>query len=307
MGTPDYAVPALDALVAAGHELVCVYSQPARRSGRGRNFEPSAVESRARALGLSMRTSRTLKSAEESAAFAALKADAAVVVAYGLILPRAVLAAPRLGCINAHASLLPRWRGAAPIERALMAGDTETGVTIMRMAEGLDTGPILLERRVPIAPDTTAGTLRERLALLSAELLLEALDGLARGSIAPAPQDETTACYAVKLTPADERLDWRRPAVELERFVRALNPRPGAHFVHRGERIKLWATEPTSTIGYATPGTVLDDGLLIACAGGSALRLIQVQRPGRKTMTVDALLRGYPISKGEVLECPAIG
>jgi methionyl-tRNA formyltransferase len=307
MGTPDYAVPSLDALVAAGHDLVCVYSQPARPTGRGQRLEPSPVEARARALGLMVRTPRSLKPAEESVAFAALRLDAAVVVAYGLILPPAVLAVPRLGCINAHASLLPRWRGAAPIERAIMAGDTETGVTIMQMAEGLDTGPMLLARRLPIAPDATAGALRDQLAALSAALLVEALDGLERHGLEPVRQDDSAACYAAKLTPDDERLDWRRPAIELERLIRALYPRPGAYFVHRGARIKVWAAEAITRTSGATPGTVLDDGLLIACAEGSALRPHQLQRPGRKTMPVDALLRGYPMPKGEVLECPAIG
>lgn len=306
MGTPDYAVPALDALVAAGHQLVCVYSQPPRPSGRGRRLEPSPVESRARALGLEVRTPRTLKSPEESAAFGALGPDAAVVLAYGLILPRAILAAPWLGCLNAHASLLPRWRGAAPIERAIMAGDHETGIAIMQMAEGLDTGPVLLERRVPIATDATGGRLREQLALLSAELLLEALDGLLEGTMSPRPQQETAASYAAKLGPVDERIDWRRPAIELERLVRALNPRPGAHFVYRGERVKVLAADLGAPRDRATPGTVLDDGLMIACADGGTLRLTLLQRPGRNIMAVDALLRGYPISKGEVLECPAI-
>lgn len=305
MGTPAYALPSLEALVAAGHELACVYSQPPRPTRRGQRLEPSAVEARARALGLEVRTPRSLRPLDEALAFAALGADAAVVVAYGLILPPAVLAAPRLGCINAHASLLPRWRGAAPIERAIMAGDAETGVTIMRMAEGLDTGPMLLSRRVPIAADTTAGALRERLSLLSAALLIEALDGLARGVLTPTPQDDVAASYAAKLTPADERLDWRRPADELERLVRALNPKPGAHFMHRGERIKVWVAETFDRADGVAPGTVLDDRLLIACADGSALRPLRLQRPGRNAMPVEALLRGYPIQKGEVIECPA--
>ncbi len=305
MGTPDFAVPSLDALVAAGHQIACVYSQPPRPSGRGQRLEPSAVEARARALGLMVRTPRSLKPAEESAAFSALTVDAAVVVAYGLILPRAVLAAPRLGCINAHASLLPRWRGAAPIERAIMAGDRETGVTIMQMAEGLDTGPMLLARHVPIGPDETAGALRQRLAELSATLLIEALDGLSHGTIVAVPQDDATARYAAKLLPSDERLDWRQPASELVRATRALSPRPGAHFLHRDERIKVLAAEVVERADDAAPGTVLDDGLLIACAIGGAFRPTVLQRPGRKPMAVQALLRGYEIAKGEVLECPA--
>ncbi|MGD9537641.1 MAG: methionyl-tRNA formyltransferase [Alphaproteobacteria bacterium] len=305
MGTPDYAVPSLDALVAAGHEVVCAYSQPPRRAGRGKHLVPSPVEARARALGIEVRCPVSLKPPGEAEAFAALGADAAIVVAYGLILPRAVLKAPRLGCLNAHASLLPRWRGAAPIERAIMAGDQETGVAIMQMDEGLDTGPVLLERRIAIAPGMTAGALRDLLAALSATLLIEALDGLARGALTATPQDGTAACYAAKLRPEEEPLDWRLPATELERLVRALNPRPGAHFAHRGERIKVWTAEMLADARGATPGTVLDDRLLVACGEGSALRPTILQRPGRKPMPADELLRGYPIARGEVLSCPA--
>jgi methionyl-tRNA formyltransferase len=301
MGSPAFALPALDAL-AERHRVVAVYSQPPRPSGRGRRIEPPAVEARARALGLEVRSPRSLRPAAEAAAFAALGADAAIVVAYGLLLPPPFLEAPRLGCLNAHASLLPRWRGAAPIERAIMAGDAETGVTIMRMAEGLDTGPMLLAARVPIGPAETGGSLRAMLSALSATLLLEALDKLAAGALVATAQDERLACHAAKLTPADEQLDWCLRADALERRVRALHPAPGAFLERRGERIKVFAAEVLGGARAGTlPGCVVDSRFAIACGEGTALRPLVLQRPGRKALGLDEFLRGYGVPDGEVL------
>ncbi|MBM3482584.1 MAG: methionyl-tRNA formyltransferase [Alphaproteobacteria bacterium] len=302
MGSPAYAVPTLDALIEAGHRVSAVYCQPPRPAGRGHRLEPSPVEGRARALGLAVRSPKSLKSPEETEAFGALALDAAVVVAYGLLLPPAILAAPRLGCLNAHASLLPRWRGAAPIERAIMAGDAETGVTIMQMEQGLDTGPILLTRHVPIACDTIGGALREALSRLSASLMIEALEGLATGSLVNEAQDDTQATYAPKLTSAEERLDWARPAAALERVVRAFSPRPGAYLVWQAERIKVFGAEVLEQAHtQAEPGTVLDNRLLIACEGGGALRPLSLQRPGRKALALDEFLRGCNVPKGSRL------
>jgi len=302
MGSPAYAVPSLDALIEAGHVIKAVYCQPPRPAGRGQRLEASPVEQRARARGLEVRTPKNLKSQEEVASFEALTLDAAIVVAYGLILPPAILAAPRLGCLNAHASLLPRWRGAAPIERAIMAGDAETGVTIMQMDQGLDTGAMLATQRVPISSESTGGALRDELASLSATMLVDALDRLAAGTLTATPQDGAQASYAPKLTSADERLDWSRDANALERLVRALHPRPGAHFVWNGERIKVFAA---GAIGHMSadvpPGTVLDDRLAIACDKG-ALRPLQLQRPGRKALALDDFLRGCAMPKGTRLE-----
>jgi methionyl-tRNA formyltransferase len=298
MGTPDFAVPCLDALLAAGHEIAAVYTQPPRPAGRGGKPRPSPVQQAAERHGLPVRTPPSLKGVEEPAAFAALKLDGAVVVAYGLILPKAILVAPRLGCLNVHASLLPRWRGAAPIQRAIMAGDKETGATIMQMDEGLDTGPMLLREPIPIAEDDTAGTLHDKLAVLGARLIAAALEGLAAGRLTATPQPAEGVSYAAKLTRADEALDWRKPARELARQVRALSPRPGAWFMARGERIKLLAAE--SLAGEGAPGTVLDDRLTVACGSG-ALRLLQLQRAGRGPMAADDLLRGFLLPKGTAL------
>jgi methionyl-tRNA formyltransferase len=301
MGTPDFAVPALDALLAAGHEVAAVYSQPPRQAGRGKKLRPSPVQQAAERHGLEVRTPPSLKSAEEPAAFAALKLDAAVVVAYGLILPKPVLSAPRLGCLNIHASLLPRWRGAAPIQRAIMAGDHETGVTIMQMDAGLDTGPMLLSEPIPIADDETAGTLHDRLAALGARLIVTALDGLAAGKLRATPQPTEGAVYAAKLTRADEIIDWRKSAADIARQARALSPTPGAWFMAKGERIKLLATRLVEESGE--PGAVLDDQLTIACGGG-ALRPLQLQRAGRGPMAAADFLRGFPLPKGVQLALP---
>ena len=295
MGTPPFAACALAALVAAGHEIACVYSQPPRPAGRGQREARSAVHDWAAAHGLQVRTPARLRDPDEQAAFAALHADVAVVAAYGLILPRPVLDAPRLGCINIHASLLPRWRGAAPIQRAILAGDRLSGVTIMRMEEGLDTGPMLLRAEVEIGPATTAGALHDTLAECGARLVVEALARLAAGDLPATPQPEAGVTYAAKIVRDEARLDWSRPAAELERAVRAFNPVPGAFFDLAGERIRILAAMPVP--GRGEPGTVLDDALTIACGEG-ALRALSVQRAGRGAMDAAAFLRGRKVPAG---------
>lgn len=298
MGSPDFSVPALAALLDAGHDIVAVYSQPPRPAGRGHKEKPSAVHAFALEHGLTVHTPVSLKGEDEQAALAALGADACVVVAYGLLLPKAVLEAPKLGCFNVHASLLPRWRGAAPIERAIMAGDEETGVSIMQMDEGLDTGPVLLNGKIPILATTTAETLHDALSGLGARLMLEALEGLASGALTPAPQAEDGVSYASKLRKAEGRLDWHRPAVELERQVRALNPRPGVWFEHDGNRIKVLAAEVTNEAGRSEEaGTVVDGALSVACGEGK-LRLLRLQRAGKGTQAATEFLHGYTIEKG---------
>lgn len=303
LGTPGFAVPILEALLKAGHAVACVYSQPARPAGRGHRPQASPVAVAAAKAGISVRTPAKLDAAE-AAAFRTLDLDAAVVAAYGLILPEAVLSAPRLGCLNVHASLLPRWRGAAPIERAILAGDTETGVTIMQMDQGLDTGAILLASAVPITAETTAESLHDRLAELGSRLIVEALAARAAGTLTPVPQPQAGITYAKKLDRGEGRLDWRRPASELDRVVRALNPAPGVWFEQAGERIKLLAARPVAGRPHAAPGTVLDDRLTVACGTG-AVRLARLQRPGRAPQEVELFLRGHPIPAGTVLPCPA--
>ena len=317
MGSPDFAVPSLDALVAAGHDIACAYTQPPRPAGRGNADQKTAVHRRADALGIEVRCPKSLKPPEEQARFAALDADLAVVAAYGLILPRPILEAPKGGCINVHASLLPRWRGAAPIQRAILAGDAVTGVTIMRMEQGLDTGPMLLKREMP-ADRKTAGQLTDELATLGAEALVEWLEHPA----APTPQPDEGVTYAHKIDKAEARIDWRRSAVEIERQVRAFAPAPGAWFEAEGERIKLLEADmalnsrhPRESGGPASTdpreeerdsrfrgndGLVLDDSLLIQCGDG-AIRATKVQRAGRGIMTPGELLRGFPIPAGTIL------
>jgi len=302
MGTPDFAVPVLDALVAAGHELAAVYSQPPRPTGRGHKTQASPVQARAEALGIPVRHPVSLKPEEEKAAFAALGLDAAVVFAYGLILPRAILDAPRLGCLNVHGSLLPRWRGAAPIQRALLAGDAETGVTIMQMDAGLDTGAMLLKGVVPIGPDATAQSLFDQVTALGAELILPALDGVASGTLTPEPQPEAGVTYAAKLTREEGVLDFRQDIATLDRKIRALNPWPGVWFEYQGERIKLLAASIED--GQGVPGTVIDHDLGIACGTG-VLRPILLQRPGRGPVERRAFLNGTKIEPGVILPCPA--
>jgi methionyl-tRNA formyltransferase len=300
MGTPDFAAVILDALIGAGHRVTCVYSQPPRPAGRGQRLQPSPVQSLAERHGIAVHTPTRLRDAQAAAEFAAVDADVAIVAAYGLILPPAILAAPRSGCLNVHASLLPRWRGAAPVQRAILAGDRETGITIMRMDEGLDTGAILLQRAMPIGPETTGGTLTEALAALGGVLIVEALDRL--GALKPTPQPESGVTYAKKLSRDEARLDWRLPAERLERQVRAFDPRPGAYFLVGDERIRVLAAEAEG--GSGPPGTVLDERLSIACGFG-VLRPTRLQRAGRGAMETQALLRGFALPPGTILPCPA--
>ena len=290
MGSPDFAVPSLDALAGAGHEIACVYTQPPRPAGRGKGEQKTAVHRRAEALGFEVRCPKSLRNADEQARFAALDADLAIVAAYGLILPRPILEAPRGGCINVHASLLPRWRGAAPIQRAILAGDAMTGVTIMHMEEGLDTGPMLLKRETPVGRKT-AGELTEELAELGARALLDWLGNPAP----PVPQPDEGVTYAKKVDKAEAQVDWSRSAEEIERQVRAFAPAPGAWFEANGERVKLLETEAGG--GSGTPGEVVDDELTIACGSGT-VRPVRVQRAGRGVMTPRELLRGFPIPRG---------
>ncbi len=298
MGTPDFAVPSLAALLDAGHDIAAVYTQPPRPAGRGHRERCSPVHEVADARGLEVRTPASLKGADEQAAFAALSLDAAIVVAYGLILPKPVLDAPRLGCLNVHASLLPRWRGAAPIHRAILAGDRETGVTIMQMDEGLDTGTMLLRRAVPIDDGTTLAGLHDRLAELGAELVVETLARAAAGELEATPQPAEGVTYAAKIGPEDGRIDWS-DADRVGRQVRALSPRPGAWFEFAGERLKVHAVEAAPGAGEA--GTVLDGRLTVACAAGGAVRLLRLQRPGKAPMDAEALLRGFAIPEGSRL------
>lgn len=299
MGSADFSLPTLAALLAAGHRLVAVYTQPPRPAGRGHKPRLSPVHRYAEEHGLAVHKPVSLKSPEEQASFRALGLDAAVVAAYGLILPQPILDAPRLGCLNVHGSLLPRWRGAAPIQRAILAGDSESGVTIMQMDRGLDTGPIFCAEAVPITATTTASELHDTLADLGAWMMVDVLAGVATGTLRAAPQPAEGATYASKLERDEGRLDWTQPAAALERLVRALNPAPGVWFEHADERIKVLA----ASLGAAAdqpPGTVIDERLTVACGEGS-LRLLQVQRAGRAPMTADALLRGYALPAGSRL------
>jgi methionyl-tRNA formyltransferase len=299
MGTPPFAARALEALIAAGHDIAAVYSQPPRPAGRGHKLVKSATHALAETHGIEVRTPERLKSAEEHARFAALDLDLAVVAAYGLILPKAILDAPRHGCFNIHASLLPRWRGAAPIQRAVLAGDSETGITIMRMDVGLDTGPMLLKRAVSIGRWTNAAGLTEDLAALGGAMIVEALRLLAEGALVETPQPEDGVTYAAKLVRSEGVIDWTEPAVVLDRKVRALNPWPGATFTVRGERMKL--LEAAIQFRRGPPGTVLDpapDGSPIVACGENALKLEQVQRPSRSAQDGASFLRGFALPPG---------
>jgi len=292
MGTPDFATHALRALAEAGHEIVAVYSQPPRPAGRGYGVKPSPVHALGEQLGIPVRTPVSLKGAEEQQAFVALKADAAVVVAYGLLLPRAVLDAPRFGCFNIHASLLPRWRGAAPIQRAIMAGDAESGVTIMRMEEGLDTGPMVKVARVAITPQTTAASLHDELAEAGAALMVEALrDPQQPGTRQPA----NGVTYARKIDKAEARIDFARDSADVRNHIHGLSPFPGAWTMIGQSRVKVLKAEAVAGAGEA--GTALDDRLTIACATG-AIRFLEVQREGKGAMPAEALLRGLAVPPG---------
>ena len=302
MGTPDFAVPALLSIAKAGHDIVAVYTQPPRPAGRGMAVRNSPVHQEAEALGLTVRVPESLKSPAEQKRFVALEADAAIVVAYGLILPPMVLSGTRRGVFNIHASLLPRWRGAAPINRAIMAGDAETGVSIMRVTQGLDEGPVCLMDRVAISPDMTAGELHDALAALGAELMVEALASLADGQLHCVEQDGSLATYASKLTNDETRIDWARPAQEVHNHIRGLSPYPGAWFqiIQNGktERVKVQGSMLEE--GRGASGTLLDDRLTVACADG-AVRMTRVQRAGRKPMLADAFLRGVDLPPGSTL------
>jgi methionyl-tRNA formyltransferase len=295
MGTPDFAVPALRALHAAGHEVVCAYTQPPRPAGRGKKLMPSPVQIEAERLGVPVRSPVSLRGAEAQAEFAALGADVAVVAAYGLILPQPVLDAPRHGCLNIHASLLPRWRGAAPIHRAVMAGDAETGVTIMQMEAGLDTGPMLHKVTVPVGRKTT-GELFVELGDVGAAAMVEALADLA--AFPPEVQDDSAAIYAPKIDKAEGRIDWAEPAEVIERLVRGLAPFPGAWFELEGERVKLLLAEVVDASG--APGTVLDADFTIAC-GSQAIRPLKLQRAGKPVLEREEFLRGRAVAAGTVL------
>ena len=292
MGTPDFAVPALDALIEARHKIAAIYCQPPRPAGRGKALQPSPVHKRADALALEVRTPVSLRDPDEQARFADLDAEAAVVAAYGLILPKPILAAPKLGCFNIHASLLPRWRGAAPIHRAILVGDHVTGVTIMDMEAGLDTGPMRATVEVPIGRKT-AGELTSELAEKGAALMVEVLGRL--DAHPPQKQPEDGVTYAAKVDKSEARLDFTRGAEAAERQVRAFNPSPGAFFEPNGERVRILSAEVEPASG--DPGRVLDDGLLIGC-GPDALRPTRVQRAGRGAMSTEELLRGFPIPAG---------
>lgn len=298
MGTPDFAVPVLDAFLQSGDEIAAVYSQPPRPAGRGQKLTPSPVQAFAEQQGLPVRHPVSLKTPEAQAEFAALNVDAAVVVAYGLLLPKPILDAPRLGCFNLHASLLPRWRGAAPIQRAILAGDTETGVCAMQMDVGLDTGPVLDLERVTITPRMTITELHDELARVGAPLMVRALHAFNDGKITPQPQPAEGVTYAAKLAKDEGRIDWTKSATEIDRMVRALNPGPGTTFELNGERIKLLACEPVAQSGK--PGVVLDDVGTVACGDG-ALKLLKLQRPSKSAVAIADFLRGLPLPRNTQL------
>ncbi len=306
LGTSAFAVPALQALVEAGHDVVAVYTRAPKPAGRGQQERRTPVHDLALSLDLAVLTPKTLKSEDEAETFRKFDLDAAVVVSYGHILPKAFLDAPVLGCINLHGSLLPRWRGAAPIHRAILAGDAETGVTTMRMDEGLDTGPMLLAEHIPISSADTAETVHDRLAELGARLIVSTLDGLMRKTIEAVPQPESGVTYAHKLGKQEGTLDWRRPAAELERKVRAFHPWPGTSFEANGERIKVLAAG--LTLAGGTPGTtsVAPDGFPVVACGIGGLKLLKLQRPGKSAQPADAFLRGFALAAGAVLPLPNV-
>ena len=303
MGTPDFSVPTLAEILGAGHEVAAVYAQPPRPAGRGMAEQKSPVHRFAESAGIPVHHPKSLKGEPEQEAFAALKADAAVVIAYGLLLPAAVLNAPRLGCFNVHASALPRWRGAAPIQRAIMAGDGETAVDVMRMEEGLDTGPVCLAEPVAIGPDTTAGELHDVLAERGASLMVRALSALERGSLDCRPQAAEGVTYAAKIDKAEARIDFARPAREVHNLIRGLSPFPGAWFEVEpaaGKRERIKVLRSTAADGAGAAGQILDDQLTVACGAG-AVRFLELQRAGKKPMPADVLLRGFSLPPGTML------
>lgn len=299
MGTPDFAVPTLSEIIGQGHEVVAVYTRAPKPAGRGMAEQKTPVHRLAERFGIPVFTPRTLRDAPAQEVFASLGADVAVVVAYGLILPKEVLEAPQLGCLNLHGSLLPRWRGAAPIQRAIMAGDAETGVMVMRMDEGLDTGPVAMVETIPIGPDMTAQDLHDRMAVLGADLMVRALAALERGSLGFSPQPDEGVTYAAKIDKAEARIDWSRPAAEVHNLIRGLSPFPGAWFeadLGKGpERVKVLRSARAETSGAA--GTMLDDHLTIACGEG-AVRLVEVQRAGSKPMKAADFVNGARLAAG---------
>jgi methionyl-tRNA formyltransferase len=297
MGTPDFAVPTLAELIAQGHDIAAVYSQPPRPKGRGMALEPGPVHAFAERAKLVVRTPLSLKTTEEHAAFAALNLDAAIIVAYGLLLPKAILEAPRLGCFNLHGSLLPRWRGAAPIQRAVMAGDAETGVMVMRMEEGLDTGPVLMAERVAVGRKTS-GDLAAELSRLGADLIVRAMGALERGAVTPQPQPEQGVTYAKKISKDEARIDWSKSAGEIDCLIRGLAPVPGAYTEVKGERLKVLYAMPVNDRGEA--GEVITDDLTVACGEG-ALKLLKIQRAGKDVMEARELLKGFPLPPGTKL------
>lgn len=294
LGTPEFAVPTLAELIAQGHDIACVYSQPPRPRGRGLALEPGPVHQFALAAKLPVRTPLSLKDADQQKLFAELELDAAVVVAYGLLLPKPILDAPKLGCFNLHGSLLPRWRGAAPIQRAVMAGDAETGVMVMHMDEGLDTGPVLMAERVAIGRKTS-GELADELSRLGADLMVRALAALERGQIAEQKQSEAGTLYAKKISKDEARIDWSKSAAEIDCLIRGLSPWPGAFTEVKGERLKILFAEPAN--GKGTPGTIVGDDLTVACGAG-ALKLKKVQRAGSRAMDAAELLKGFALPPG---------
>jgi methionyl-tRNA formyltransferase len=302
MGTPDFAVPTLIEIAGAGHEIVAVYTRAPKPAGRGMELQDTPVAREAKRLGLPVLTPKTLRTEDAHAEFAAFGADAAVVVAYGLILPKPVLDAVPLGCFNLHASLLPRWRGAAPINRAVMAGDAESGVTVMKMDEGLDTGGMAMMERVPIGPDMTAGELHDRLAAIGGDLMHRALGALERGSLQVVPQPAEGVTYAEKIDKAETRIDWSRPAQDVHNHIGGLSPFPGAWFELPGEKapVRVKVLRSTLAEGSGAPGTALDDALTIACGDG-AIRILDLQRAGKQPMRADEFLRGTSVRRGAQL------
>ena len=300
MGTPDFSVPTLSEIVGAAHDVVAVYTQPPRPAGRGMEARKSPVHSFAEEAGLRVFTPKSLRRAEVQNEFASLRPDVAVVVAYGLILPKAILTAPPLGCLNLHGSLLPRWRGAAPIQRAVMAGDKGTGVMVMKMEEGLDTGPVALADRISIGPDSTAGEIHDHLALMGASLMLRALTLLGKGELTFTPQPAEGVTYAAKISKEETRIDWRKSGTEIHDMIRGLSPYPGAWFEAllggKAERVKVLRSVVVP--GKGEPGLLLDGHLTVACGGSQAVRLTQVQRAGRRPMGGAEFLRGFPLGRG---------